>query len=63
MRAIARLSQIKGWSGAAASILLVGVAVGLGILWRGCQGLPPNVANCPHPTDRSGEYFRAAAGD
>ncbi len=47
MRAAARLSQFKRFRGTAASILLIGVAVWLGVLWRGCQGLPPNVANCP----------------
>jgi len=30
-----------------ASILLVLIVGAVGVLWQGCQGLPPNVAKCP----------------
>lgn len=33
-------------------VVIVTVALGL-LVWKGCQGLPPNVANCPiTPTPR-----------
>jgi hypothetical protein len=31
---------------AAASSVLIGTVVAVGFLWKGCQGLPPNVAHC-----------------
>ena len=45
MRGGVRVSQNK--TGTALSILFLGVVAFVGLMWRGCQGLPANVANCP----------------
>ncbi|MGB9363370.1 MAG: hypothetical protein WCA99_17330, partial [Candidatus Sulfotelmatobacter sp.] len=44
--AIRRKALFRG-TAAAASLLLIGVVAFVGLFWRGCQGLPANVANCP----------------